>query len=230
MDPFKLFNIPKQNVYVPPEIVEPAAEAAIRYLKPPEPIVLTEIIEPETEKLNQIDQQMQELQEEKRKFEEEKRKFEEERRRSFIGRKSPRAIYGNSSTPSPDSTQSPRFGRKSPGNKRPVFVISNSSSSASSSSESEDENETTTQETTTQEATTQETTTQETTTQETTTPKTTILVNSSTSEEEELANSMKEIKKGTNLQRTTGTENGKDGGNNAINLGKTGQEGKKRNL
>ena len=61
VDPFKLFNIPKQNVYVPPEIVPPAAEAAIRYLKPPEPIVLTELIEPETEKLNQIEQQMQEL-------------------------------------------------------------------------------------------------------------------------------------------------------------------------
>ena len=183
VDPFKLFNIPKQNVYVPPEIVPPAVEAAIRHLKPPEPIVLTEIVEPETEKLNQIEQQMQELQEERRKFEEERRKFEEERRRSFIGRKSPRIIYGSSSTPSPDSTQSPRFaakgriGRKSPGNKRPVFVISDSSSSSSSSSSSENEDEI-----------------------ETTTPKTTIKISSSTSEEEELSNSLKEIKIKSNEQ------------------------------
>ena len=100
VDPFKLFNIPKHNVYVLPEIVPPAAEA----------------------------------------------------------------------------TQSPRFGgkgkigRKSPGNKRPVFAISVSSSSASSSSSSESEDEI-----------------------ETTTPETTIQVSSSTSEEE-LVNSMKEIK------------------------------------
>ena len=78
MDPFKLFNIPKQNIHVPPEIVPPAAEAAIRHLKPPEPIILTEFIEPDVEKMNQIEKQMQELQEERRKFEEERRKFEEE--------------------------------------------------------------------------------------------------------------------------------------------------------
>ena len=172
VDPFKLFNIPKQNIHVTPEIVPPAAEAAIRHLKPPEPIVLTELIEPDVEKMNQIE-------EERRKFEEERRKFEEERRRSFIGRKSPRAQFVNSSTPSPDTTQHPSFGgkgvygRKSPGNKRPIFTISVSSSSASSSSsESEDEIETKSPQIT---------------------PKTTINICSSTSDEEELSNSLKEI-------------------------------------
>ena len=179
VDPFKLFNIPKQNIHVTPEIVPPAAEAVIRHLKPPEPIVLTELIEPDVEKMNQIEEERRKFEEERRKFEEERRKFEEERRRSFIGRKSPRAQFVNSSTPSPDTTQHPSFGgkgvygRKSPGNKRPMFTISVSSSSASSSSsESEDEIETKSPQIT---------------------PKTTINICSSTSDEEELSNSLKEI-------------------------------------
>ena len=65
------------------------------------------------------------------------------------------------------------YGRKSPGNKRPMFTISVSSSSASSSSsESEDEIETKSPQIT---------------------PKTTINICSSTSDEEELSNSLKEI-------------------------------------
>ena len=178
-DLYKEFNIPKQNIHVAPEIVPPAAEAAIRHLKPPEPIILTELIEPDVEKMNQIEEERRKFEEERRKFEEERRKFEEERRRSFIGRKSPRAQFVNSSTPSPDTTQHPSFGgkgvygRKSPGNKRPMFTISVSSSSASSSSsESEDEIEAKSPQIT---------------------PKTTINICSSTSDEEELSNSLKEI-------------------------------------
>ena len=41
-DPFKIFNISKQNIHLTPEIVPPGAAAVIPHIKPPEPIILTE--------------------------------------------------------------------------------------------------------------------------------------------------------------------------------------------